>query len=51
MNKREHNMKHRLCHKCGKPNHIAKDCTEEDAQDKSGGRKGKAKTKKSSEDF
>lgn len=46
---REHNMKHRLCHKCGKPNHIARDCTEEVTQDKPAG-KGK-KAKKPVEDF
>ena len=46
---REHNMKHRLCHKCGQPNHIAKDCTEEVTQDKPAG-KGK-KAKKTTEDF
>ena len=46
-----HNMKHRLCHKCGKPGHIARDC-ESPSQDKSSkGKNGKAKQKKSGEDF
>lgn len=46
-----HNMKHRLCHKCGKPGHIARDC-ESPSQDKSfKGKGGKAKQKKSGEDF
>ena len=42
-----HNMANRLCHNCGKPNHVAADCTEE-SQDsgKSGG-----KQKKGRKDF
>lgn len=43
----DYNMKHRLCHKCGKPGHIARDCTEK-SQDKG---KGKAKQNKSGEGF
>ena len=45
-----HNMKHRLCHKCGKPGHIARDCVVE-SQDKSSKGKGKAKAGKAGEDF
>ncbi len=47
---REHNMKHRLCHKCGKPGHIARDCEGEETPGKASKSKGKNK-KKSSEDF
>ena len=43
----EHNMKHRLCHKCGKPGHIAADC-----KSKSGNKKAKVSGEsKSSKDF
>ena len=44
----EYNMKHRLCHKCGKPDHIAADCPEQGVQNKG---KGKAKQNKSGEGF
>ena len=42
-----HNMANRLCHNCGKPNHIAADCPEE-SQD---GSKNGGKQKKSRKDF
>jgi len=48
---RDYNMKHRLCHKCGKPGHIARDCDEEVPQNNAGKGKGKAKVAKSREDF
>ena len=44
----QYNMKHRLCHKCGKPGHIAADCTSEDSQSKG---PGKGKQNKSGKDF
>ena len=46
---RQYNMKHRLCHKCGKPDHIAADCTEEKSTQNKG--KGKDKGKSKASDF
>ena len=46
---RQHNMKHRLCHICGKPDHIAANCSEAtSSQNKS---KGKDKGKQKAQDF
>ena len=46
---RQHNMKHRLCHICGKPDHIAANCSEATStQNKS---KGKDKGKQKAQDF
>ena len=42
-----HNMANRLCHKCGKPDHIARDCTEEAQEGSNSGKK----QKKSKKDF
>ena len=50
----EHNMKNRLCHKCDKPNHIARDCPDSAGSDKPSKKRGKTSNKskeKSSEDF
>ena len=43
-----YNLEHRLCHKCGEPNHIAKDCPGE-SQSKTSKKKGKASGNKSKE--
>ena len=45
---RQYNMEHRLCHKCGKPGHIAVNCTEDVSQNKG---KGKNKGKQKMQDF
>ena len=42
-----HNMANRLCHKCGKPDHIARDCTEDIQEGSNSGKK----QKKSKKDF
>ena len=39
---RDYNMRHRLCHKCGKPGHIAKDCTEQKSTQDKGKATGKS---------